>query len=117
VPCDLRPCELNDSNLFAQIAGEKALGDHRVNAAHNVDDLSYAKADRDAAEGVGVELGEAGARGEEVNGIACGETHGDVQVFVQSEDDPVRGSFGDGPGEIFLFVKNYLDTQFLHARF
>ena len=41
--------ESNDRDLFAQISGEKALGNHRVNAAHDVDDLRHAETDRDAA--------------------------------------------------------------------
>jgi|HubBroStandDraft_5_1064220.scaffolds.fasta_scaffold681756_1 hypothetical protein len=41
--------ESNDRDLFAQISGEKALGNHRVDAAHDVDDLRHAETDRDAA--------------------------------------------------------------------
>jgi hypothetical protein len=40
---------LNDGDLLAKFGREKALGNQRVNAAHDVDHLSYAKADRDTA--------------------------------------------------------------------
>ena len=51
VPWTIR---LYDHDLPAQFAGEQALLDHRVHAAHDIDDLRHAKAGRDAAERIGV---------------------------------------------------------------
>jgi hypothetical protein len=49
--------ELNHSHLFAQPRREKALGDHGVDAAHDVNNLRYPKAYGDTAQSIGIELG------------------------------------------------------------
>ena len=49
--------ELNHGYLFAQLAREKALGDHGVDAAHDVNHLSYTEACGDTAQSIGIELG------------------------------------------------------------
>ena len=49
--------KLNHGYLFAQPGREKALGDHGVDAAHDVNHLSYSKARGDTAQGIGIELG------------------------------------------------------------
>ncbi len=56
----------------------KGLGNQRMNTAHDVDHLSYAETDGDAAQGVSVELREAGASGEEINGVPRCQGHGHV---------------------------------------
>src|SRR6516165_9831531 len=45
---------LDDPNLPPQFAREQAFRDHRVNPAHDVDDLGDAKADGDARQRIGV---------------------------------------------------------------
>ena len=49
--------ELNHGYLFAQPGREKALGNHGVDAAHDVNHLSYPEACGDAAQSIGIELG------------------------------------------------------------
>jgi hypothetical protein len=49
--------KLNHGYLFAQPVREKALGDHGVDAAHDVNHLSYPETHGDAAQSVGIEFG------------------------------------------------------------
>jgi hypothetical protein len=56
---------LDDGDLLAQAGCEQALGDQGVDPAHDVHHLRHPEADGDAAQGVGVELGEIGALGQE----------------------------------------------------
>ena len=49
---------LNDGDLLAQISCEKILRDHGMNPAHDVNHLRHPETDGDAAQGVGIELGQ-----------------------------------------------------------
>src|SRR5882724_13307858 len=70
---------LNHGDLPPQLAGEEALRDHRMDPAHDVDDLRHPKARRDAAERVGVVRRELRSARQKVDGVARGERHGDVE--------------------------------------
>ena len=59
-------------DLPAKVCIEQAFGDHGVDSAHNIYDLGHAKTYGDAAQRVGVQFGEAGAGGQELDGVARG---------------------------------------------
>src|SRR5258706_4931027 len=87
-----------------------------MDTAHNVHHLSHPETDSDAAQRVSIQFSQSSARCQELDCVTRGECHGDVQVFVQSQKNPVCWRFRDGPAEVLLFMENDLDTHLLHAR-
>src|ERR1700730_4560501 len=97
-----RTPESHDRDLFAQVSREKTLRNHGVDAAHYVHNLSHPKTGCDAAQSVSVGLGETGSCREKIDSVARRESHGQIQVLVESDRDPVRTRLRHRPSEILL---------------
>ena len=83
--------KINHCDLSRQFSREQVLRDHRVHAAHDVDDLGHSEANRDAAQGIGVVRGQFGAGRQKLDGVARCQAHRRIEILVETHGDPVAG--------------------------
>src|SRR6516225_11072926 len=76
---------LNDGDLLPQLAGKQAFRDHRVDPAHDIDDLRHPEARRDAAQRVSVVRRQLGAARQKLDGVARGQRHRGVEILVETQ--------------------------------